>query len=739
MRSCFAICVLLAIPLVLKAQPIRGADLSFTQQIEDLGGTYTFDAQQMDALDIFKVNGCNFVRLRIWHTPRPNGVLDPDGYSGLGKTLLYAQRTKAKGMGFLLDFHYSDWWADPGKQNKPAAWASLTFAQLKDSVYAYTREVLEAFKAQGTVPDMVQIGNEITPGMLWNDGRVGGEYENPTQWQQFGELLKAGIQGAHDGAQDTSMRIMIHIDRGGNNSASRWFYDNLKAQSVPFDIIGLSYYPWWHGSLAQMTANVNDLAVRYLKDIILVETAYPWTTQFLNDGHGNIGVDPTQLPDGYPISPAGQKSFIMAIRDILQQVPNGRGLGFFYWEPAYISVSPIGSAWEHLTTFDFSGNALSSMGMFIDTDTLKVITVTMRFNTSTLGDTLRPSGMMQLRGEVKGVGSNILPDGKLISWGEDTQIRPVNIGGDYWETTFQMFEGDRIEFKIWAGHSILKPVALRIGWEGPITPFNGELLNARVFIAGSHDTVATWQYYNWSQSTVGQMDTPFGLKQDTIGVLFRVNMARQMAAGQFDPAADGPVYVQFPAPFFGDPVWGTDKVVMSRETTSVGGGSFWTGIGWLPTAAVTAGTELTYRFGVQSGSSAGLEALPVDRRIVVPARDSTLFWRFFNDPTGVTSVRSQEPNVPAAIQLEQNFPNPFNPRTSLRYGAKAGVPLEIMVVNILGQHVRTLRSGVGSGQAETISWDGTDAAGRQVSSGVYTIILSTGDGMRLARRAVLLR
>ena len=195
----FLFFILILSPFLLLAQSssgyfIRGVDLSFTPQIEDLCGKYTLNGVQKDVLDIFKENGANYVRLRLWHTPA-------NGYCGLASTLAYAARVKAKGFRLLIDFHYSDWWADPGKQNKPAAWATLSFADLKDSVYAYTRNVIEALKNQNTLPDMVQIGNEITGGMLWPDGKI--PTSNPTlAWQQFGELVKEGVQGARDGAAD---------------------------------------------------------------------------------------------------------------------------------------------------------------------------------------------------------------------------------------------------------------------------------------------------------------------------------------------------------------------------------------------------------------------------------------------------------------------------------------------------------------------------------------------------------
>ena len=336
---------------------IRGVDISFNNQIEVLGGTFKQNGVIKNVLDIFKDNGVNYVRLRLWHTPK-------DKYSGLAETIIFAKKIKSKGFKILLDIHYSDWWADPGQQNKPAAWANLNFTALKESVYTYTKFVHESMKKENVLPEMVQIGNEISGGMLWPDGKTWGVSDVNLGWKQFGELLKEGIRGTKDGANGSPLKIMIHTDKGGDNSTCIWYFDKLKSQGVEFDIIGLSFYPWWHGTFEQLKYNLNDLATRYNKEIVVVETAYPWTTNWLNDGHGNVGVDYTKLIAGIPASPEGQKNFLISLRKIINETPNKKGIGFFYWEPAYISVSPIGSAWEHLTTFSFTGEALTSLSAF---------------------------------------------------------------------------------------------------------------------------------------------------------------------------------------------------------------------------------------------------------------------------------------------------------------------------------------------------------------------------------------
>ncbi|MCK4755220.1 MAG: glycosyl hydrolase 53 family protein, partial [Calditrichia bacterium] len=293
---------------------INGADLSFLPEMEDLGGIYyNDDGIPQDAIQIFKDHGFDYVRLKLWHTP------DED-YNNLEKILFMSTRIKNDSMKILLNFHYSDTWADPGKQYKPAAWEGLTFEILKDSVYQYTKKVLQALNNQGTLPDMVQIGNEINPGMLWNDGRVGGQYDTPAQWANLGTLINEGIRGIRDSGEGAdSVKIMIHIANAANNNTCRWFFDNLTVYVSDFDYIGLSFYPWWHGTLDGIRTNLNDLALRYNKDIIIAEMAYPWTLDW-NDNNGNIVVSTDQLHDGYPATVSGQTNYLRELIKIVRNV-----------------------------------------------------------------------------------------------------------------------------------------------------------------------------------------------------------------------------------------------------------------------------------------------------------------------------------------------------------------------------------------------------------------------------------
>ncbi|MEW6193547.1 MAG: glycosyl hydrolase 53 family protein [Bacteroidota bacterium] len=337
---------------------IRGADISFTQQIEFRGGKYKLNGVEKEILDILQENGANYIRLRLWHTPS-------NGYNSLSKTLQFAQRIKSKGLKFLLDFHYSDTWADPSNQTKPYAWRNLPFENLKDSVYEYTKRVITLMKNQNTLPDIVQIGNEVAGGMLWPDGKLYGAGNETVQWDKFSELVKEGVRGVRDAADTSSVKIMIHIEKGGDYSGSVYFFDRLTARNVEFDIIGLSYYPWYHGSLSQLQSNLNSLAVRYQKEIVVVETAYPWTLDFKDNTNNIVGLDSQLLP-GYPATEEGQKNFLTQIKNIVKQTTNNKGLGFFYWEPGYISLSNFGSSWENCALFDFSNEATDAIMVFND-------------------------------------------------------------------------------------------------------------------------------------------------------------------------------------------------------------------------------------------------------------------------------------------------------------------------------------------------------------------------------------
>jgi len=717
---------------------VKGADVSFIPQIEDLGGVYQENGVPEDPLIILKRHGINYIRLKLWHSPT-------DGYNNLKNILMMAKRIKANEMKLLLNFHYSDTWADPGKQYKPAAWDGLDFDVLKDSVYTYTKTVIQALNAQQTLPDMVQIGNEITPGMLWNDGRVGGAYNTSQQWSNLGELINSAIQGIRESCDaGDSVRIMIHIDRGGDNGGCRWYFDNLLDEGVEFDVIGLSFYPWWHGTLDDVQSNLNDLATRYGKDIIIVETAYPWTLQWF-DSHGNIVGSSDQLHSGYPATVDGQAAFLRDLIKIVRNVPNQKGLGLFYWAPEYISVEPIGSPWENNALFDFYGNVLSSIDVFLEeTPDTEPINVTVRLNTSTLMDTLQEYHFVQIRGGVSGISYNTLPDGKKITWDSESEIILENVNGDYWETTFQMYSEDELSFKFWSGFNQTQGTFQRLGWEGPICPYGGLYGNRRVIVAGARDTTINVQYYNSTGDTKAQFWQPFETKDDSVAVYFRVNMGKVTASGRFDPALNGPVAVRGDEISSGGSLSRDEsRVILEREDDSVNNGSFWSGAVYIPGTSIVPGNALKYKFYIENDSGDGWENGIADRSLTFSEsllrdnRDTTLHWVYFNE-TGTVNISEKQQQIPMYFQLNQNYPNPFNNLTQISYRLDKPSYVNLRIYDIEGRLVSTL---VGERQPTgrfTLLWDAQKDDDSALVSGIYSIYLITDYGVQ-SRKILLLK
>jgi arabinogalactan endo-1,4-beta-galactosidase len=341
---------------------IRGADLSFTLQEYAAGSRYRDRGRVRPVEDILAGHGANYCRLRLWVDP-------PAGWSDLPSAVEMARRARRAGLKILLDLHYSDFWADPAHQTIPGAWQGQDLPALAATVRDYTRTTLQRFARAGAPVDMVQVGNEITAGMLWPAGQIYTP-DGLQHWTEFTTLLKAGIKGVRDASADRRrIEVMVHIDRGGDNGGSRWFFDHILAAGVEFDVIGQSYYPFWHGSLADLEANLDDLAVRYGKDLIVAETAYPWTLGN-GDDLANLFTDAGTLPDGdrFPATPAGQAAYFEALRQVLLRVPGRRGAGFFAWEPEWIP----GVGWQpgdgnpndNLTMFDWTGAALPSLAAF---------------------------------------------------------------------------------------------------------------------------------------------------------------------------------------------------------------------------------------------------------------------------------------------------------------------------------------------------------------------------------------
>jgi arabinogalactan endo-1,4-beta-galactosidase len=337
------LCPFAAAQAAVKMPPgyIVGADISWVQQREAAGMKYSDNGVQKDILQILKDHGFNYIRLRVfndptiatWNPTRGGGArrggrgatsapasapavaipttgpaaiqamrlsvgqaaYSPQGYCDLPHTIEMAKRVKAAGMGLLIDFHYSDSWADPGKQFTPTAWFTLPFPELVKTTHDWTRDCLMQMKAAGCAPDMVQVGNEITPGMMNDRPDGGGSARN---WEQLGQLLKAGLSAVKE--VDPNIKTMLHIDQGGNNAVSVRWLDNAFAQGVQVDVFGESCYQRWQGPPEGWKANFADLAKRYPKlKFVMAE------------------VDAQAL----------------VANEIMLGLPNNQGLGTFIWEP----------------------------------------------------------------------------------------------------------------------------------------------------------------------------------------------------------------------------------------------------------------------------------------------------------------------------------------------------------------------------------------------------------------------
>src|SRR5579885_190355 len=328
---------------------LAGADLSLLAHFESQGLTYKSGGQAQDALAILKDRGINCVRLRLFTSSAAQAQADPyDFINNLDYTVPLAVRVKQAGLQFLLDFHYSDTWADPAHQATPAAWSNLDFAGLVAQMRAYNSNCIAAFKEAGALPDFVQIGNEITGGILWTNGQLNG-FDPATQWSKLAQLLTAAVQGIRDAAGEAMPKIVVHIDRGGDWPTTQWFFDNLiRTQHVAFDIIGESYYPFWHGSLDDLANCLSNAAVRYGKPVWVAETAFPWTNSYWTT---NIW--------GFPATTNGQAQYVVALAKIIKTVPRGLGTGIFWWGAEYQKLRGLNEAGFNTTSFfDAQGNVL---------------------------------------------------------------------------------------------------------------------------------------------------------------------------------------------------------------------------------------------------------------------------------------------------------------------------------------------------------------------------------------------
>lgn len=337
----------------------HGADLSSLPRIEAAGARFHDGQGEADALTLLHRADIDAVRLRLWHTPG-------DSASALPAVLAMARRAHASGMRLLLDLHFSDTWADPAHQPTPAAWSALDFAALADSTERWARETVADLVAQGTPPAMVQVGNEVNHGMMWERGHIQGD--NRDEWSRFTSLLEHAARGVRAGAGTAPVSVMVHVSAGGDSAACRWFFDHLIVSGLRFDAIGVSYYPLWHGGIPALRGNLAMLARRYQRPVYVVETAYPFTLRASGAPAAagdstrrfaqQIMGDTRALLPGLDASLESQAIFVRAVRSALADIPLGRGAGLYWWEPAWVSVPGAPSPWENCALFDSTGARL---------------------------------------------------------------------------------------------------------------------------------------------------------------------------------------------------------------------------------------------------------------------------------------------------------------------------------------------------------------------------------------------
>jgi len=283
----------------------KGADISWLPQMEATGYKFYNDqGNETDCIQILKDHGINSIRLRTWVNPSNDKA---SGHCSKDETVAMAVRAKNAGMAVMIDFHYSDSWADPSKQVKPAAWQNLSFEGLKQALYDYTADVMNALKTAGVTPQWVQVGNEIPSGFLYPEGSF-------TNWAQMVQLLNKGYDAVK--AVSSTSKVILHIDRGNDNARFRWWFDAVTQQSAKYDIIGLSYYPYWLDgspdyttSIYDLGANMSDMVSRYGKEVMVVE----------------VGGEDSKAQNTYDM--------LTAVLGKVRTVPGGKGLGVFYWEP----------------------------------------------------------------------------------------------------------------------------------------------------------------------------------------------------------------------------------------------------------------------------------------------------------------------------------------------------------------------------------------------------------------------
>lgn len=360
---------------------ILGIDVSTYLEELEHGAVYRDGGVPVDPLDAFRANGVECMRIRIWNDPKSEsgepylaGSCDLDSYLRLGKL------AKSKGYSLMMDLHYSDFWADPGKQMIPKAWRDYDLPNMVQAVYDFTARCLTAAREAGVLPAYVQVGNEITNGMLWPLGRLGDECRN---YDNLLQLIRAGCRACRDAAPEA--KIVLHLERSNDQAVYQEFFGQVEAAAIPYDVIAASYYPYWHGTPEELFANLRACR-RFGKELMVAELGYGFTTEAYSlDGRSQrLVIDAERaniagFTERYPLTPAGQEAFV---RDFLAWAEAEGVGGVFYWEPLWLPgegicwASHAGQAyiheegksttneWANQCLFDYSGEKLPAFDVF---------------------------------------------------------------------------------------------------------------------------------------------------------------------------------------------------------------------------------------------------------------------------------------------------------------------------------------------------------------------------------------
>lgn len=361
-----------------------GVDVSTYLEEKNGGAKYFDHGKEIDPFREMRANGVDLIRLRVWNDPFENGRPYLGGTNSVENDLKIIEDLKPYGFSYIIDFHYSDFWVDPGKQTLPKAWKGLSFEEVKEQLYLFTKESLQKFKNAGVDVPYIQIGNEVTNGMVWPFGQLidNGKGKPRSNYEGFIALLNSGIKGAKEIYPNS--QIIVHLERSSDCEVYEELFTQLKEADVPYDVIGMSYYPYWHGNFAQLFKNVANCQQKFQKPIMIMELGYGFTLEdylLTENGQSELKVTKENLEAELPydIDIKGQELFI---EDFLYRCEQHHVLGVIYWEPLWIpgeticwaSVEgqayiheegkPTRNEWSNQCLFDYKGNKLPAFNKY---------------------------------------------------------------------------------------------------------------------------------------------------------------------------------------------------------------------------------------------------------------------------------------------------------------------------------------------------------------------------------------